>query len=105
MCGDVRFGVAQGNYMTHNNLEAARNLLQPYLAEACLRQGVEDVYVLLTDVPKNTSSVIFSGHRAEQVLLEGFDSSSDENGVVLLEGVVSRKKQFIPAMMAAYQKM
>ena len=105
MCGDVRFGVAQGNYMTHNNLEAARTLLQPYLADACLRQGVEDVYVLLTDVPKKTSSVIFSGHRAEQVLQEGFDAQCDEKGVVLLEGVVSRKKQFIPTMMAAYQKM
>ena len=105
MCGDVRFGVAQGNYMTRNNLEAARTLLQPYLEEACRRQGVEDVYVLLTDVPKGTSSVICSGHRAQQVLQEGFDAECDENGVVLLEGVVSRKKQFLPAVMAAYQQM
>ncbi len=105
MCGDVRFGVAQGNYMTHNNLEAARALLQPYLQEACLRQGVEDVYVLLTDVPKSTSSVICSGHRAEMALQEGFDVEIDENGVALLEGVVSRKKQFLPALMTAYQKM
>ena len=105
MCGDVRFGVAQGNYMTTNNLNAARVLLQPYLEEACLRQGVEDVYVLLTDVPKKTSSVIFAGHRAERALVEGFDGRSDENGVVVLEGVVSRKKQFLPALMSAYQKM
>ena len=105
MCGDVRFGVAQGNYMTNNNLNAARILLQPYLEEACLRQGVEDVYVLLTDVPAQTSSVIFYGHRAERALAEGFDGHSDENGVVRLEGVVSRKKQFLPALMSAYQKM
>ncbi len=105
MCGDVRFGVAQGNYMTQNNLEAARLLLQPYLEEARSRQGVEDVYVLLTDVPKSTSSVIYSGHRAQQVLQEGFDAECDENGVVLLEGVVSRKKQFLPAVMAAYQQI
>ncbi len=105
MCGEVRFGVAQGNYMTHNNLEAARALLQPYLDKACLRQGVEDVYVLLTDVPKSTSSVIFAGHHAKQALEEGFDVAVDEDGVALLEGVVSRKKQFLPLLMAAYQKL
>ena len=105
MCGEVRFGVAQGNYMTENNLEAARSLLQPFLSEACLRQGVEDVYVLLTDVPKSTSSVISAGHRAQQALQEGFDVRPDDRGVVRLEGVVSRKKQFLPALMAAYQKL
>ena len=29
MCGDVRFGVAQGSYMTRKNLQAAQKLLQP----------------------------------------------------------------------------
>ena len=42
MCGDVRFGVAQGSYMTRKNLKAAQKLLTPYLPEACGKQNVED---------------------------------------------------------------
>ena len=38
MCGDVRFGVAQGSYMTRKNLKAAQKLLTPYLPES-LRQA------------------------------------------------------------------
>ena len=58
MCGDVRFGVAQGSYMTRKNLKAAQQLLTPYLPEACGKQNVEDLYMLLTDVPKEESVVI-----------------------------------------------
>ena len=46
MCGDVRFGVAQGSYMTRKNLKAAQQLLTPYLPEACGKQNVEDLYML-----------------------------------------------------------
>ena len=56
MCGDVRFGVAQGSYMTRKNLKAAQQLLTPYLPEACGKQNVEDLYMLLTDVPKEESA-------------------------------------------------
>ena len=52
MCGDIRFGVAQGSYMTRKNLLAAEALLQPYLEEARNKQNVEDIYMLLTDVPR-----------------------------------------------------
>ena len=58
MCGDVRFGVAQGSYMTRKNLKAAQQLLTPYLPEACGKQNVEDLYMLLTDVPKEELSLI-----------------------------------------------
>ena len=44
MCGDIRFGVAQGSYMTRKNLLAAEALLQPYLEEARNKQNVEDIY-------------------------------------------------------------
>ena len=66
MCGDVRFGVAQGSYMTRKNLQAAQKLLQPYLEEARNKQNVEDLYMLLTDVPKEESVVICAGrpHRS-----------------------------------------
>ena len=105
MCGDIRFGVAQGSYMTRKNLQAAQALLQPYLEEARNKQNVEDLYMLLTDVPKEESVVICTGRYAAEVLSNGFDSRPAADGSWTLPGVVSRKKQFIPAMMSAYQEL
>ena len=105
MCGDVRFGVAQGSYMTRKNLLAAEDLLQPYLEEARNKQNVEDIYMLLTDVPKEESVVISSGRYAAEVLADGFETQPADDGSFTLPGVVSRKKQFIPALMTAYQEL
>ena len=105
MCGDIRFGVAQGSYMTRKNLLAAENLLRPYLEEARNKQNVEDIYMLLTDVPKEESVVICSGRYAAEVLADGFETQPAEDGSFTLPGVVSRKKQFIPALMTAYQEL
>ena len=105
MCGDIRFGVAQGSYMTRKNLLAAENLLRPYLEEARNKQNVEDIYMLLTDVPKEESVVISSGRYAAEVLADGFETQPAADGSFTLPGVVSRKKQFIPALMTAYQEL
>ena len=105
MCGDIRFGVAQGSYMTRKNLQAAQALLQPYLEEARNKQNVEDLYMLLTDVPKEESVVICTGRYAAEVLSNGFETRPAADGSWTLPGVVSRKKQFIPAMMSAYQEL
>ena len=105
MCGDVRFGVAQGSYMTRKNLKAAQKLLTPYLPEACGKQNVEDLYMLLTDVPKEESVVICTGRHADEMLRSGFEKEPEEDGSWALPGVVSRKKQFIPALMTAYQEL
>ena len=105
MCGDIRFGVAQGSYMTRKNLQAAQALLQPYLEEARNKQNVEDLYMLLTDVPKEESVVICTGRYAAEVLSNGFESRPAADGSWTLPGVISRKKQFIPAMMSAYQEL
>ena len=105
MCGDIRFGVAQGSYMTRKNLLAAEELLKPYLEEARNKQNVEDLYMLLTDVPKEESVVICTGRYAAEVLSDGFETQPAEDGSWTLPGVVSRKKQFIPTMMSAYQEL
>ena len=105
MCGDVRFGVAQGSYMTRKNLLAAKELLLPYLEEARNKQNVEDLYMLLTYVPEQESTVICTGRHAPEMLRSGFSAEPAEDASWVLPGVVSRKKQFIPAMMSAYQEL
>ena len=58
MCGDTRFGVAQGTYMTKDNMETAKQLLSGYLTEARYKQNVEDLYILLSNIPESASTVL-----------------------------------------------
>ena len=55
------------------NVKAAQQLLTPYLPEACGKQNVEDLYMLLTDVPKEESVVICTGRHAGEMLRSGFE--------------------------------
>ena len=49
--------------------------------------------------------VISDGRYAAEVLADGFGTHPAEDGSWTLPGVVSRKKQFIPALMTAYQEL
>ena len=46
-----------------------------------------------------------TGRYAGGVMTTGFDKEPEPDGSWVLPGVVSRKKQFIPAMMEAYQEL
>ena len=49
--------------------------------------------------------MICTGRHAADMLNDGFDTGPAADGSWVLPGVVSRKKQFIPAMMSAYQEL
>ena len=91
--------------MTRRNLLAAEALLQPYLEEARNKQNVEDIYMLLADVPKEESVVISDGRYACEVLSDGFETEPAEDGSFILLCLLSRKKQYSPALMTAYQEL
>ena len=49
--------------------------------------------------------VICTGRHAPEMLRAAFDREPEADGGWVLPGVISRKKQFIPAMMDAYQEL
>ena len=53
---------------------------------------------------KETSYVMLSGKNAEQVLMQAFNIDEITNNYVILPGVVSRKKQFLPAIVEVLQQ-
>lgn len=104
-CADTRFGIAQMYFMTETNLNTAKNLVQPYLLEGSAKQRVEDLYVMLTNIPTNATVVVFAGANAEHIMEEAFGFDCEKDGIKLLQGIVSRKKQFLPAIMQAYHRL
>lgn len=100
--GNAKFGVGQGFYMTENSRKKAMELVGPYLEQAAKAQELPMIFYLFTDVPSQTSEVIIYGNGAAAALKRAFDVEAHDN-VATLEGVVSRKKQVVPPLMAALQ--
>ena len=102
--GNVKFGVGQGSYMTENSRKAAEALVGPYLAEAAREEELPLVFYLFTDVKSSSSEILWYGEGAESIVARAFDVDPHD-GMALLPGVVSRKKQVIPSLMATLQSI
>ncbi len=100
--GDVKFGVGQSSYMTARSRAAAEELVAPYLPEALGQAGVPMVFFMFTDVQKQATDLMFCGKDAAAIVQEAFHAEAAD-GKAVLPGVVSRKKQLIPPLMAALQ--
>ena len=94
------FGVAQISAMSREELDKVAEKLRPFLKEVLGEKRIDMVYVMLTDILEESSKVIFEGHDAGKILADAFEREENENGI-LLEGIVSRKKQLIPTLMNA----
>ena len=98
--GNYHFGVGQGTYMSEKNRRAAEMLVGPYLETARAKQGLDYVFYLFTDVLGGSSDLLMAGRGAEQIVSRAFGTEAAD-GRAVLPGVLSRKKQFIPALIDA----
>ncbi len=102
--GNVRFGVGQGSFMTEASRKAAEALVGPYLEDGAKINELPMVFYLFTDVKTQTSDMLYWGAAAEEIAAKAFNVTP-EDGIAVLKGVVSRKKQVIPALMTTLQRM
>lgn len=100
---DVTFGVGQINVMHQKDLESIKKMVEEYLPEAYQKQGVQMLFFMLTNIVQERSEILCIGAHAKKLIEETFEVTQ-QNGVYLLRGVVSRKKQFLPALVEALQQ-
>jgi len=101
--GDVSFGVGQINSMSSDELENIKEKLVPYMEKAFNLHGVQMIFFMLTDILEESTELLFQGENAKELLEEAFGMSPEESSLYL-KGVVSRKKQLIPAIVGTLQK-
>ena len=101
--GKTTFGVGQISLLDEEELAEIRHEMTPYLKAHFKELKLEQVYFLLTNIQEQSSEVLFCGHGARETLEKAFETETSEECCVLPD-VVSRKKQFIPAMMTALQE-
>ncbi len=98
------FGVGQISSMDEEDLDMIRGKLVPVLKTESEKQRVPKIYFMLTNILEESTELIFYGEDSEQLVSVAF-KTEPVNGSFILPGVVSRKKQLIPAMMKAAQQI
>lgn len=101
--GDITIGVGQGSFISSANYEKALALISDYLSAARPILGVDMAFYLVTSLQNQSSLVVCTGHGAQELICRAFHAEPCKDGV-LLPGVVSRKKQFIPPLLRALQE-
>lgn len=100
--GDITFGVGQISSMDAEELKEIKERLLPFMVSEYGRHGVTRVYFMLTNIIEESTELLYYGEGSEDMVKYAFHKEP-ENGTFHLEGVVSRKKQLIPALMEAAQ--
>ncbi len=102
--GSIRFGVGQGSFMTEGSRKKAEALVGPYLPDGASANDIPMVFYMFTDVKSQTTEMLYSGPNTEAIVSRAFNVTPVD-GIATLPGVVSRKKQVIPALMSTLQSM
>ncbi|NBH72249.1 putative manganese-dependent inorganic diphosphatase [Clostridiaceae bacterium] len=104
--GKVSFGVAQISSLNEDELSDLKDRMMPYLKKAQAEHKVDMLFFMLTNILTESTELLCEGSGAESMVRNAFhldmeDEAPLTEGVVELAGVVSRKKQLIPAIMIA----
>lgn len=100
--GDIMFGVGQISSMDEDELGEIKKKLEPFMVSECGRHGVTRVYFMLTSIMNRSTELLFYGEGSREMAESAFGMEA-KDGSLYLKGVVSRKKQLIPALMEAAQ--
>ena len=99
----VNFGVGQISSMNAEELEDLKQRLIPFMQHECGKNGISMVFFMLTNILEESSEVICYGEGSCRLVEESFGVKEAQGGYVL-QGVVSRKKQLIPAFIGTLQQ-
>ena len=99
---DINFGVGQISSMDSDELVEIKERLVPFMVSECGRHGVTRVFFMLTNIIEESTELLYYGEGSEEMASIAFHMEP-KDGVFDLKGVVSRKRQLIPALMEAAQ--
>jgi len=99
----VSFAVGQNTFTNTAELQDAKVKLLSYLDTSFRRNDIDMLFIMLTNILDESSELLFFGEGAQAVAETAMKVASNDSSLHL-KGVVSRKKQLIPALMAVMQE-
>ena len=95
--GDTDFGVSQISAMSRQELDKVEERIRPEMELMLGEKKLDMMFVMLTDIFNESTYLIYNGDGASSLAAEAFGCAESEDGLTL-KGVVSSKKQLIPAL-------
>ena len=99
----VNFGVGQISSMNEEELKDLKKRLIPFMEHECGKNGISMVFFMLTNILDESSEIICYGEGSGKLVRDAFEVQESDSGYIL-PGVVSRKKQLIPAFIGTLQQ-
>lgn len=100
---DTIFGVGQVSSMSEEELQEIKAKLMPQLEKIRKNHRLNMIFFMLTNIIGESTELLCVGPEAREKAVSAFDLAFDVKELHL-KGVVSRKKQLVPAMVEALQQ-
>lgn len=100
--GENRIGVGQINSLDRSDLDDIKDIIKPYMKKVRTQEGLDMVLFMLTDIINADTELVFEGDDGG-ILEKAFYVAPGPDSI-MLKGVVSRKKQVIPPILAQMKK-
>lgn len=101
---ELVFGVGQITAMTQDELDEIKVKLMPYIEQVQEEKAIPMIFFMLTNIIEESTELLYVGEGAFDVVKDAFSLDDDAASRVYLAGVVSRKKQLIPALVKTLQE-
>ena len=101
---DVHFGVGQITSVSAAGLKQLVPALQQLMEEKYAKDPSTMLFFLLTNILEENSIVLCAGQKAKELLKQSNHLDEIPAEGLLVPGMVSRKKQFVPSIIATLQQ-
>ena len=96
--------VSQVTSVSGTELGKVKKKMLPYMEKLLPNSGMDMLFMMLTNIIKESTELLFVGVNTESVVQTAFGCKAEDSSAVL-EGVVSRKKQVLGPLIEAIEKM
>ena len=100
---DTVFGVGQVNSMSAKELTEIKTQIESELDKIRQNHRLDMIFFMLTNIMTESSELLCVGPEAREKAISAFDLN-EKSDTFYLKGVVSRKKQLVPAIVEALQQ-
>ncbi len=102
--GNLRIAISQGTFNSPANHRRVKEIMQESIRSFLRSEDVDLAFYIATAIQEKSSDVICAGDGAEDLVRRSFETEDGGIGI-RVPGLVSRKKQFVPAILNTLQEM
>ena len=96
-------GIGQITSMDEEELADIRDRIKPFIEKAYEQHGLSLAFFMLTNIIDESTTMICYGKHAQELLESAFGVAVEDH-IAKMPGIVSRKKQVVPVIMAELNK-